>query len=94
MTAVHEGRSTPVADRSHRVHWFAGRLHEVVDELTAGGVALLELDRVHAGETVVELLRGAAACRAWRCKCWLRPIATMSVRTRARRRPAPGSRAR
>jgi hypothetical protein len=55
---------TPVAERSHRVHWFAGRLQEVLDELTAGGVPVASLGAEAAGEALVELLNGAQRVQA------------------------------
>ena len=51
---------TPVADRPPGVHWFAGRLHEVLDDLTVHGVSVGVLDARSAAETVVELTRAVA----------------------------------
>src|SRR5262245_16222351 len=49
-----EGRRTPVGARSHRVHWFAGRTHEVLDDLAPSPAwALTEVER---RETIAELV--------------------------------------
>ncbi len=57
--AIDEKRSTPVAERRHQVHAFAGRAHEVLDDiLGADGtsfVAMSELGVAAARETLVEL---------------------------------------
>ena len=52
-------QSTPVGRRCRGAHWFSGRVHEVVDEVIEGGLGLLPLDALEAGETVVDLLRAA-----------------------------------
>src|SRR4051794_10000841 len=51
--------ATPTGDRRNRVHWFAGRVHEVLDELTAGGIHVAELDATECAEPAVELSRAA-----------------------------------
>ncbi|MDX6326263.1 MAG: hypothetical protein QOK15_2617, partial [Nocardioidaceae bacterium] len=51
---------TPVEARSNRVHWFAGRVHEVLDEVTAGGVPVSELNPAETAEAVTELCRLAS----------------------------------
>jgi hypothetical protein len=49
---------TPVAGRSDRLHWFAGRVHEVLDEL--GDPHPFGLRPGEVGEAVAELERAAA----------------------------------
>ena len=59
---------TPVSERNNRAHWFAGRVHEVLDEvmgldpITTGTpmVRVAELSPAQTAETIVEL----AAARA------------------------------
>src|SRR3954447_9337569 len=50
---------TPVAERVHRVHWFAGRVGEVLDDLTGqaaqSGVRVAALTAAETGETLGEL---------------------------------------
>jgi hypothetical protein len=46
---------TPVEDRSNRVHWFAGRLLEVLADVTAGGARVAELSADETGESILEL---------------------------------------
>lgn len=54
------GAGTPVAERVNRVHWFAGRLHEVVDDIGrgrpggwhGGGLATAAPQRVCQGRNV------------------------------------------
>lgn len=46
---------TPLDQRRAPVHWFAGRLHEVIDGITDPGVAVAELDATTVAETVTEL---------------------------------------
>jgi hypothetical protein len=59
--AIEEKRSTPVAERRHQVHAFAGRAHEVLDDILGadGGsfVAMSELDVAATRETLLELTR-------------------------------------
>lgn len=50
---------TPVSERTCRVHWFAGRMHEVLDDVSAAGLSMLALGSAQSAETVVELLRAA-----------------------------------
>ncbi len=45
---------TPVPLRRNQVHWFAGRTHEVLDEL--GQLATWAMTPHERGETVAELL--------------------------------------
>jgi len=54
-----EVERTPIAERQRGVHWFSGRVHEVVDEVVESGMAMLTLSAAEAGETVVDLLRAA-----------------------------------
>src|SRR5687767_10434193 len=49
---------TPVADRAHRLHWFAGRLHEVLDEV--GSPATWSMTAEEVTETLAELSAGVA----------------------------------
>jgi len=56
---MEDRQRTPVAERQRGVHWFSGRVHEVVDEVGESGLALLTLSAVEAGETVLDLLRAA-----------------------------------
>ena len=61
MTTVEgERHGTPVADRSCRVHWFAGRVHEVLDEVTAGGAPVVTLTAAETAEAITELCRAEA----------------------------------
>src|SRR3712207_156175 len=53
---------TPVGERRHPVHVFAGRLHAVLDDLAE--TALLSLDSAETTETVVELTTALARLRA------------------------------
>ena len=53
-----ESSGTPVAERRNRVHWLAGRLLELLDDLTDGGVQIAELSAEETAELVVELRRG------------------------------------
>jgi hypothetical protein len=46
---------TPVGDRANRVHRFAGRVREVLEEQTVGGARVAELTAGEAREAVVEL---------------------------------------
>ena len=55
---------TPVGERSCPVHWFAGRVHEVLDEVTAGGVRVSGLSPAATAEAVVELTRAEARIAA------------------------------
>ena len=59
--AIEERRSTPVAERRHRVHVFAGRAHAVVDEiLGADGASFVAMSGLGVGatrETLLELTR-------------------------------------
>jgi hypothetical protein len=54
---------TPVAERVHRVHWFAGRVGEVLDDLTGhtvgGGVRVAGLTAAETVETLTELTAAA-----------------------------------
>jgi hypothetical protein len=52
--------ATPVGERANPVHWFAGRLHEVLDEVCAGGARVGTLNVAEAAETVLELARARA----------------------------------
>src|SRR5918993_1087285 len=47
----------PAEQRTNRVHWFTGRVHEVLDEVLAGGVRLAELGPAQTAEAVAELAR-------------------------------------
>ncbi|HET7688829.1 MAG TPA: DUF222 domain-containing protein [Nocardioidaceae bacterium] len=47
--------STPVAERSHRWHWFAGRMHQFLDENPV--VLTATMTEVERGETLAELTR-------------------------------------
>jgi hypothetical protein len=52
---------TPVGERVNRVHWFAGRVHEVLDEVAPGGRPVVgTLSGGEAAEAVVELVRARA----------------------------------
>jgi hypothetical protein len=59
--AIEERQHTPVAERRHRVHAFAGRAHEVLDDILGadGGsfVAMSELGVAATRETLLELTR-------------------------------------
>jgi hypothetical protein len=46
------------------MHWFAGRLHEVLDDLTTSGVAVTALSTGDAAETLLELSRAVARLEA------------------------------
>ena len=49
-----DGTRTPVALRAHRVHWFAGRTHEVLDDLAASPAWALTV--AERRETIAELV--------------------------------------
>jgi hypothetical protein len=49
---------TPAADRVHRLHWFAGRLHQVLDEV--GSPATWSMTAGEVTETLAELSAGIA----------------------------------
>ena len=50
------GSRTPVAERTHPLHRFAGRLHEVLDQVTAGaGTPVWSLGEAELVETLSEL---------------------------------------
>ena len=55
-----EEPGTPVAQRSCRAYWFAGRVHQVLDEVTAGGVRVAGLTGAEIAEAVTELTRAQA----------------------------------
>ncbi len=57
---------TPLGERSVQVHWFAGRLHGVIDDLVDPLVATAGLDAAAAAETIVELTAGIARMEALR----------------------------
>lgn len=48
---------TPVGERTTPVHWFAGRVHEVLDEVTAGGVVVSTLSPAETAEALTEIDR-------------------------------------
>jgi len=52
---------TPLAERSHRLHWFSGRAHDVLDDIVgadgSGFVAMSELSAVATRESLMELSR-------------------------------------
>ena len=50
-----KGSSTPVGERSHRWHWFTGRSHQVLDDLT--GVLTASMSDTARGETIAEAVR-------------------------------------
>src|SRR3954454_11369239 len=56
--------TTPVEQRTNRVHWLAGRVHEVLDDVVASGAPVATLDAGAAGEAVAELLRAAHRLQA------------------------------
>jgi hypothetical protein len=47
----------PVHQRTNRVHWFSGRVHQVLDDALAGGVRLAELSPTDIAEALNELVR-------------------------------------
>ena len=57
---------TPVGDRPNRVHWFAGRVHEVLDDVTAGGVCAASLSAAETSEALTELTRASRRIDALR----------------------------
>ena len=70
--AIEEEQSTPVAARRHRVHAFAGRAHEVLDDILGadgcGFVAMSDLGVAATRETLVELSRLTARIEALQAK--------------------------
>src|SRR5690349_8565416 len=70
--AIEERQSTPVAERRHQVHAFAGRAHEVLDGILGEDgtsfVAMSELGVGATRETVVELTRLQDRLEAWKCR--------------------------
>ncbi len=65
MAVVDESQGgTPVPHRSCRVHWFSGRVHEVLDDVTAGGAPVSELDATETAEAVKELCRAQSRLEA------------------------------
>lgn len=61
-----EPTRTPVDTRMNRVHWFAGRVHEVLDEVAPAVACVAELDATATAESVVELSRAMARMDALR----------------------------
>ena len=57
---------TPLGERSVPVHWFAGRLHEVIDDLVDPVVAVAGLDVGSVAETVTELTAAVHRLQALR----------------------------
>ncbi len=59
MTATDEPPELklPVHQRSNRMHWFTGRVHEVLDHALAGGVRLAELSPTDIADALTELHR-------------------------------------
>ncbi len=57
-------RNTPVSARSRKVHWFSGRLHEVLDDVTAGGVRASDMSAAETAETLTELSRAESRIAA------------------------------
>lgn len=47
----------PVIHRTNRVHWFTGRVHEVLDDALAGGVRVAELTTTETADALDELAR-------------------------------------
>jgi hypothetical protein len=47
----------PVNQRTNRVHWFTGRVHQVLDDALAGGVRLVELSATETADALIELAR-------------------------------------
>ena len=62
--AVEVASSTPLCERRVPVHWFAGRLHEVIDDLVDPAVAVAGLDVSSVAETVTELRAATHRLRA------------------------------
>ncbi len=54
----------PVAQRGCRAYWFAGRVHQVLDEVLAGGVRVGDMLDSETAEAVVELSRAQARIEA------------------------------
>jgi len=52
---------TPVVERTHRIHWFAGRAHDVLDDVVGADgsrlVAMSELSATATRESLIELTR-------------------------------------
>src|SRR6478735_1152655 len=69
---IEERQHTPVAERRHQVHAFAGRAHEVLDDILGadGGsfVAMSELGVGATRETLVELTRLQGRLEALKCR--------------------------
>src|SRR3712207_2881381 len=57
---------TDTTTRSNRVHWFAGRVHEVLDDVTAGGVVVSTLSATETSEAILELTRATRRIEALR----------------------------
>jgi hypothetical protein len=57
---------SPVSERGNRVHWFAGRVHQVLDEVTAGGLPVATLTAAETAEALRELSAAAARIEALR----------------------------
>jgi hypothetical protein len=53
-----------VARRSCPTHWFAGRVHEVLDEVTAGGPRVSTMSVAETAESIRELCRAQARIEA------------------------------
>ena len=54
----------PVAQRGCRAYWFAGRVHEVLDEVMASGVRVAEMLDSETAEAVAELSRAQSRIEA------------------------------
>src|SRR6478609_2332003 len=63
---------TPPVERTHRIHSFAGRLHDVRDDLLgadgSGFVAMSELSAVATRESLIELTRAQARLDALKAR--------------------------
>ncbi len=61
-------RRTPVSDRTSPIHWFAGRVHEVLDDVTAGGAVVFTLSPAETAEAIVEIDRAERRLAAIKLK--------------------------
>ena len=86
--------STATRDRTQRVHWFAGRVGEVLDDLVGVDgelpLALGVLDETETTETVVELDRAIARLTGLRASVLAHTDAIQLGLSATRSPPRPG----
>ena len=85
---------TPVAARTHRVHCFAGRVHDALDDIVGADgsafVALSELGVAATRETIVELARLQDRIEALKAEVPAKRPRLVQVLSRPRARTSDG----